>query len=202
MLAETGAGLVLGLTGFAATNVDNVVVLISLFGAKRDSTAAVSLGFATGSLITLAIALMLSFIGEWIPVRYLGYLGVVPIFLGILELTRSASPALKAPAAADRALRGSSTTLVTVTILTLAGGTDTLAVIAPLLAESQIKSVWAICSGYMIAAMSMAALLGYATRHPAIARPLQRYGTKIGPGVMIIIGLYIVVNTATDKLPG
>ena len=105
MLAETWAGLILGLIGHAATNVDNSVVLISIFGAKRESTTAVSLGFATGSMVMLAIALVLSFIGEMIPVRYLGYLGVIPIFLGILELTRSASPARRASTASDPALR-------------------------------------------------------------------------------------------------
>jgi cadmium resistance protein CadD (predicted permease) len=202
MVAETGAGLILGFTGFAATNIDNSVVLISIFGAKRESTNVVSLGFATGSMLMLAIALTLSFVGELIPVRYLGYLGVIPILVGVLELTRSTSVARRASSATDRGLRGASATLATVSILTLAGGTDTLAVIAPLLAESKIASVWAMCAGYVIAAMGMAALIGYATRHPAIAEPLQRYGTKIGPGVMIAIGLYILVNTATDRLQG
>ena len=105
MLAETWAGLILGLIGHAATNVDNSVVLISIFGAKRESTTAVSLGFATGSMVMLAIALVLSSIGEVIPVRYPGYPGVVPILLGILELTRSASPARRASTASDPALR-------------------------------------------------------------------------------------------------
>lgn len=202
MLTEAAAGLTLGLVGLSATNVDNFIVLVSAFGARRESKTAVCLGFAVGALILLAISLVFSLLGELIPVRYLGYLGVIPIYLGIRGLTQSVQQTSKSPGPPEKQSRHTLKTIIAVLVLTLAGGTDTLAVIAPLLAESNVVGLWAVCSGYMIAVMGLVALLGYALSHPAITNPLRRYGSRIGPAVMVLIGLYILVNTATDSMPG
>ncbi len=202
MLTEAVTGLILGLVGLAATSVDNLIVLVSAFGARRESRTTVCLGFTVGVVIILVISLAFSLLGEVIPVRYLGYLGVVPIYLGIRGLTRWASPQSE-----SRDLPASNSTdllkgVTAVSLLTLAGGTDTIAVIGPLLAESNVVGVWAVCSGYVIAVIGLAALLGCALSHPAITNPLRRYGWMIGPAVMIVIGSYILANTATDSMPG
>lgn len=202
MFAEAVAGVILGLVGLAATNVDNFIVLVSVFGARKESKTAVCLGFGAGTLIILAMSLAVSLIGELIPVRYLGYLGVIPIFFGIRELRQAASLEGKSPRLPENASKDLLKAVIAVSLLTLAGGTDTLAVFAPLLAESNLVGKWAVCAGYVIAVIVLAVLLGYAVSHPAIANPLQRHGLKIGPAVMILIGSYILLNTATDTVPG
>ncbi|MGD8532250.1 MAG: cadmium resistance transporter [Gammaproteobacteria bacterium] len=202
MIAEVWAGLLLGIAGVVATNVDNFLVLVGVFGTRSGSRTAVRLGFCVGALILLVISLIFSFIGELIPIRFLGYLGVIPISMGVLELSRQDSSTARAQSRSGPASQGFTKSVVTVSILTLAGGTDTFAVIAPLLAESQSIAVAAICSGYVIAVIGIAALLGQAVSHPAFVNPLRRYGPKIGPVVMILIGIYILLNTATDSFPG
>ena len=202
MLTEAVTGLILGLVGLAATNVDNFVVLVSAFGARKESKPVVCLGFTAGAMIILGISLMFSLVGELIPVRYLGYLGVVPIYLGVRELTQSALQKRKPPSLPENPWKNTLKGIIAVSLITLAGGTDTLAVIAPLLAESHVVGFWAICVGYAIAVMGVATLLGYAVSHPAIAGPLQHHGSRIGPAVMIFIGSYIFLNTATDRVTG
>ena len=134
MIAEVWAGLLLGIAGVVATNVDNFLVLVGVFGTRSGSRTAVRLGFCVGALILLVISLIFSFIGELIPIRFLGYLGVIPISMGVLELSRQDSSTARAQSRSGPASQGFTKSVVTVSILTLAGGTDTFAVIAPLLA--------------------------------------------------------------------
>ena len=167
MIAEVWAGLLLGIAGVVATNVDNFLVLVGVFGTRSGSRTAVRLGFCVGALILLVISLIFSFIGELIPIRFLGYLGVIPISMGVLELSRQDSSTARAQSRSGPASQGFTKSVVTVSILTLAGGTDTFAVIAPLLAESQSIAVAAICSGYVIAVIGIPALLAQAVSHLA-----------------------------------
>ncbi len=42
----------------------------------------------------------------------------------------------------------------------------------------------------------------YAVRHPSLCEWIDRYAYRVMPFVLIIVGVYIVANTATDLLPG
>jgi len=41
----------------------------------------------------------------------------------------------------------------------------------------------------------------YAVRHPALCEWIDRYAYRVMPFVLIIVGVYILANTATDLLP-
>jgi cadmium resistance protein CadD (predicted permease) len=41
----------------------------------------------------------------------------------------------------------------------------------------------------------------YAVRHPALCEWIDRYAYRAMPFVLIIVGVYILANTATDLLP-
>lgn len=201
MLGETLVGLILGMSGVAATNVDNVIILVGTFGGKKENTGAVCLGFATGALVILAISLVSIFVDRLIPVEYLGYLGVIPIFFGLRSLMMRDSQGITARAYSESVATNPLTIAFAASTIMVAAGVDTITVFAPLLAESKTTGIWAICSGYLMAVLALCAFIGYACNHPALATPLQKYGSRIGPVVMVLIGIYILVNTATDTLP-
>ncbi len=41
----------------------------------------------------------------------------------------------------------------------------------------------------------------YSVRHPALSEWIDRYAYRAMPFVLIIVGVYILANTATDLLP-
>ena len=72
----TGFGL--GLTAYAATNLDNFLLICGLLagGARRGS---VTVGFAIAGSLVVLLALSFTFLSYFLPPAMLGYLGIVPL---------------------------------------------------------------------------------------------------------------------------
>ncbi|MGD9021929.1 MAG: hypothetical protein PVF46_09030, partial [Lysobacterales bacterium] len=75
-------------TAFIGTNLDNLVLLVTMHAHYRDNPAAVSAGYIAGMLLIGALCLLVGMLGDLIPIAYLGLLGVVPITAGMLGLLR------------------------------------------------------------------------------------------------------------------
>jgi cadmium resistance protein CadD (predicted permease) len=45
-------------------------------------------------------------------------------------------------------------------------------------------------------------LARYSLKHRGFASILERYGVYVTPFILILVGLYIISNTATDLVPG
>ena len=82
----------------------------------------------------------------------------------------------------------------------IANGVDTIAVFVPLIAESEATYRLFLSLGFVAASLALAWLATRACTHPSAATPIARYGPKVAPFVMIGIGVYILLNTATDRL--
>ena len=87
--------VVLAAGTFAATNVDNLVLLVGWMLSGRVPRHHIFIGYALGMGALLAIAFGLGFSSNAIPVQYLGYLGIIPILLGakmLVDLRRESAP--------------------------------------------------------------------------------------------------------------
>lgn len=201
-MMEIVTELLLALGGFAATNLENLVILVAVFCNRSENSKLVALGFFAGAMALLAISLAAHFLNSIIPVDYLGLLGLIPIALGIRELLRSARTDADVAQQRQRRSGTGRNTFLAIMILMLANGGDTLAVFAPLVAETKPSGVLVLGLGFTVAAAILALIARHACAHPGLARHLGRYGPRIAPYVMIGIGLYILINTSTDLLPG
>jgi cadmium resistance protein CadD (predicted permease) len=85
--------------------------------------------------------------------------------------------------------------------LMIANGGDTIAVFAPLFAETELGGVPVLILGYLATAVSLSFLAGYVCVFPNLSKPLKKYGARVAPYIMIGIGIYILLNTGTDLLP-
>jgi cadmium resistance protein CadD (predicted permease) len=193
---------ILGLVAvsFAATNVDNLALLASWRLAGRGGSWQLLMGHLLGMFVLLLLSIAFGLGARLIPTQWIGLLGVIPILLGARELHRlyqmRASPQATADSSGDRGL------FLVVATTQVANGVDTVLVFGPLIGESMITSAFLITVGFASMALLWYGLAGFLETHLSQLAIVERYGHWVAPVVLIVVGLYILDNTATDLLPG
>ncbi|WP_299350429.1 hypothetical protein [uncultured Shimia sp.] len=176
-----------------ATNLDNLAVLVPLLLTKGRTSALA--GFLGAQLIVLAIAAGFAEGAEITFSSWTGYLGVIPLALGLWGLWgqwKASEGSVPAPR--------SKGTILAYLVLFLGLSTDSLAVFAPLLADT--------LPGYRISVLIGAgmALVGLGTLALALSASVHKSQhllarlERLGPYAMIAVGLYVLSNTATDAV--
>lgn len=205
--------IIAGITSFAATNIDDLVVLMFFF-AQLNSTFRIRhiiigqyLGFTT-----LIIASLLGFFGGLIvPRTWIGLLGLVPILIGIiklLSLNKTEEDIQTVSESLNPANRSSWSTISTilspqtlnVAAVTFANGGDNIGIYVPLFASSDLPSLVVILSVFFLMVGVWSYLAYLLTRHPQIVRILTRYGHAIVPFVLIGLGIYILTESGSLQL--
>lgn len=188
---------VFGLSAFMAqvlTNLDNLAALLALMlvsGGKRSV-----FGFLLAQLIVICAAMLVALGVDDVVPHWAGYLGVIPLSLGIFALIRQrrgsdtqADPHLETGAS-----------IVVVTLLFISLSMDTFAVLAPLLADSAPGYRTAGVAGAVLAALILATLALLGAKSPLMTGKLARKLETLVPYVMICAGLYILSNSWTDAV--
>src|SRR5260221_8422707 len=73
---------------FAATNIDDIFILTLFFGDKRYKTTSVYFGQYLGIIVLIGVSVMGSLIGNFVDSRYIGLLGLFPIYLALRQFIR------------------------------------------------------------------------------------------------------------------
>jgi cadmium resistance protein CadD (predicted permease) len=181
--------LVLVPFAYAATNIDNLFILASL-GAGRARRGQLVAGFVVASCIVLLVASMAMFIDRVMPPDVLGYLGFVPVSIGVYLLLFT-SAQVEQPA-------GRTTAWPAIAGLLIANSGDTIFAIGPLFAESGSDARTGLAIGFALTAALWLFLLLKLSERVARSELLSRLGHRIAPWMMILVGLYILSDTATD----
>ena len=186
--------MALGIASYAATNVDNLLILTTLCADPRRRKAAIG-GFLAAAIIVLSIAYAGTLLDGVLAPEFLGYLGVLPLALGLrLALAGPGSPSERAVAAS----------VPTVAVLLIANSSDTIAAFAPLFAESSRSARTGLISGFLAtAAVWLTIMLAVSKRAESWflgsgrARTVAHY---FAATTMIVVGTYILWDTATDTI--
>ncbi|GAA6181928.1 hypothetical protein NBRC116594_33660 [Shimia sp. NS0008-38b] len=188
------AGLVVSAAlAHVATNLDNLVIMVGLIltiGRLRTVTS-----YIVAQVIVFAAAYYVSEgLETELPMK-IGYLGVIPIALGVVALLRR-SPST---ASVEEKPLGQ-THFIAVLVLFLSVSFDTFAVFTPLLADTRQVFFMPVLIGAAVSTL-MLALSGALLAEFAPNR-VDRLGRLewLAPYVMIAIGLYVVFNTSTDAV--
>lgn len=185
---------------YVATNLDNFVLLVSLLARYRHRTSNVVAGY-------FGCMLILGFVGFWIgraanfaPVEYLGLLGLVPVSIGVAELIQWRRRGAKAPIDNEKFADGAQKVFTVTLISQLGNGVDTIVLFGVLFADSMPSADILII--FTLAAMAVIFVLAgiYAVRHPALGKWVDRYAHRAMPFILILVGVYVLANTATDLL--
>ena len=186
MLATIGSAIGL----FAATNIDDIVVLTVLFLASRRGSprpwqivAGQYLGFITLVVISVVAALGLTIV----PDEWVGFLGLIPLGIGIWTLVRGLR---RNGDDDDDDHKITAVGLWGVAGITIANGADNISLYTPIFRTSTPGDV-----AIMIAVAVWCAAGRLIGTHKAVTETLERVEHWLVPVVFIGLGLFILIES-------
>ena len=188
--------IAIGVTAFAATDIDDLVVLMILFSSLTFPVRHIILGQYLGIGLLIAIGLVGSLISLVVPTYVIGLMGIVPIILGLKNLFE-----IRKNNSFSRQLvedKGSKSYLsfLSVAAVTFSNGGDNISVYVPLFSK---YNTMAQISGLIVAFMIMTAVwcaaAYYFVNHPLIASRVRRVGNVVLPFVLIGLGIFILAES-------
>jgi cadmium resistance protein CadD (predicted permease) len=199
------AGLVtIGVTAFAATNIDDMLVLILLFSSSVSVTYSVSqviLGQFIGIGLLIAISSLGSLIPLLVPPYLIGLLGIVPIAIGIRRLVeiltqRAVEVSTTAVSTKPAVINRPYLYFLAVAAITFSNGGDNIGIYTPLFAQyNSLSQVTTLIVVFMSMTAVWCAAAYYLVNHPFIASRINRIGHIILPFVLIGLGIYILAES-------
>ena len=177
---------------FAATNIDDIVVL-SLFFARAAGVAGAPKRIVTGQYLGFAVILAVSLGGAFgagqLPDRAVAYLGLVPVLLGACSAYVSWRGRGEDELVAPRAL-----TVWTVAAVTVANGGDNIGVYVPAFASRSVAELVGIAAVFLVLVASLCAAGRVVARHRLVGTAMQRWGHVIYPVALIAVGVAVLVS--------
>jgi cadmium resistance transport/sequestration family protein len=201
-MSELIEAAIAGATVFAATNIDDIVVLmifysqVNLIFRPRHILSGQYLGFA----VLIAASLPGFFGGFLLPQSVIGLLGFLPIAIGIKSWFDRDPEAQNVPVHSARSFGLLSAQTLQVAAVTIANGGDNIGIYLPLFASSNLFQLTVILSTFAILVAVWCSIAAQLARHPLIAKSLTRYGDVVVPFVLIGLGLYILFESGALRL--
>ena len=195
----TVIGLVV--TAFAATNLDNMLILVVLLGANAQRRSAVLLGFVFSALAVLSVSAIGVALGSLVNPGFIGYLGVIPLSMGLYMLVKtSRGQLLNDPDIPQPGKQSEPGVWLSTFVLMFSNSGDSVAVFLPLLAESGRTAMVTILCTYVLLIAVWGSIAYLISGQKELAVRIERKAEKLVPWIMMGVGTYILLNTATDTL--
>ena len=182
---------------FVSTNVDDIFILMLFFGTKRYKRGTIIAGQYLGMAGLVGLALVFSYFGQFIDQRYIGLLGLFPIYLATTQVIAL----LKGSQDSDvNATTLTATGVFAIAGITIANGGDNVGVYVPLFAimsdieKIQMIVVFAIMTFFWCLAGE------YLASHPVIAKQIDKSGHVLMPIVLFLLGIFILIESGTFQL--
>jgi len=188
---------------FASTNMDDLLLLSSLFIASNFRAASVVIGQFIGMSMLVVVSVLAAYFMVSIPLAWIGTLGLFPLGLGILRLAKG----YKVPIAksvlcpkkgeffGNQQLRvpWMKSEWALAALLTVANGGDNLSVYIPLFAvQHTFIPLYVTVFGVMT---GIWCFFGYLlTNHRLFRDKLNRHAARIVPWVLILLGLKVLLQ--------
>jgi cadmium resistance protein CadD (predicted permease) len=168
---------------FAATNIDDAF-LLTLFFARRIPTRRI----VAGQYIGFAAIVGVSLVGVWstpaIPQRWLHFLGVLPLAIGIQHLLRVRRT--------DRQeLRARTENVASIAVVTFSNGADNISVYIPFFVVGRAR-LWLIMIAYAILVALWCLVGRWLGKHSFVLRSVDRWGHWVAPLIFIGLGIYVL----------
>jgi len=209
-----------GVAAFAATNIDDMFLLM-LYFAKANNDPRREREIILGQYLGFSVLVFVSVLGYagslLFPRQYVGLLGFFPIVLGIRELLElrkdeeKEEPTVKEANANgqqntrhgiwdSRLFRWVNPQVGSIGAVTIANGSDNIAVYSPLFAAGDASSMVIIVGVFFVMVRVWCWVADLLAENPVTAEPLRRYGRLLMPFVLIGIGLLILVESDAIRL--
>ncbi|KAK8120932.1 hypothetical protein PG999_005052 [Apiospora kogelbergensis] len=213
---QFGATLGEACATFAITNIDDLFVLITFFAEASTSKTISPLKIVLGQYIGFTVIVAISMIGFAVslvlPPEPIGFLGLLPILLGIWKFTNLFLPETEEPTEITTAasVRG----ILKVALVTLMNGGDNIGTYIPLFSqvERAAIAIYVVTYYILLALLCLAAWLVMRQRH--ILALVQKYVDYVIPLLYTGLGIFIIaksecypwtidqINESTGSNPG
>ncbi|MBF2005794.1 MAG: cadmium resistance transporter [Chlorogloeopsis fritschii C42_A2020_084] len=213
-MSELFTTLLVGISAFIATNIDDIVILLLLFSQLNSTFRSkhIVAGQYLGFTVLIIASLTGLFGGLVIPSNWIGLLGLIPMAMGISSLinrkedeTQEAAhcgevvvPTVEYQDANTTSLFNTQT--YSVAAITIANGSDNISVYVPLFASGDLGNFLIIVGVFFILIAVWCYLAYKFTSQAKIANILSRYSSYIFSFVLIILGAIIILKTQSLSL--
>jgi len=214
-MSEISTALTGALIAFVATNIDDIIILL-LFFSQVDANFRrqhIVFGQYLGFTFLIVASLPGYFGGLIVPREWIGFLGLLPIAIGVKQLmSREKETTQVQTVNSDRSYASASNPIVSflfsilnpqtykVAAVTVANGGDNISIYIPLFAGSKLASLAVTLAVFFFMVGVWCAIAYLLTRQPTIAYVLTRYGDRVVPFVLIGLGLLIMYERGTFGL--
>ena len=192
--------LVASVIAFISTNIDDLFILTLFFGNKKIKGSEIVAGQFLGIISLIAISLIGSLAGLFINQVYIGLLGFIPIYLGakgVLQLFKNESENKHDNSQLKVEKKNH---VFTVAGVTFANGGDNIGIYIPLFATLTWASKTTMISVFLVMTFLWCLVAMYLAKHPYVSKMLDKYGHRITPFVLVLLGLYILYESDTLSL--
>ena len=180
----------IAIASFAATNIDDLFVLLGFFAEPRFRAREIVAGQFLGMATLVGLSLLLGWAAAELTAGYVRYLGLLPIALGLKGIWELRRPPGKLEEVVSRGPGRSR--VFTVAAVTLANGGDNIGVYAPLLSPRPLAAQALIVAVYMLMTGAWCLFARFLVGHPLLGKPLRLYGRYVFPFLLIGIGSMIL----------
>ena len=177
---------------FAATSIDDAVVLVVLNVASQAGGVPKRWQIWAGQYLGFSVIVLVAFLAALglrvVPVEWVGLMGLIPLLLGIrglLNLIRTRRDSDQVPPVM-------ATGLFSVVAITVSNGGDNIALYTPVfriigVADAALTlAVFAVCTALWCLAGQLA------VSHQRVVEVLQRSSRSLVPVVFVVLGFYII----------
>lgn len=182
---------------FASTNIDDVFILMLFFSDKRYKTKDIFIGQYLGIITLISISMSALLIGNFIENRYIGLLGLFPMYVGIRKMLSHNRDEPKKNVLKNDTHRNA---VLTVALVTIANGGDNVGTYIPLFTSLDPMNLTVMIGIFLAMVFIWLLIARYLSEHPHIAKTIGRYGHIITPIVLVLVGIYILYENGSFAL--
>lgn len=188
----------LGIAVFAATNIDDIFILLGFFSDQKINPRAIILGQLLGIGALYVASVIGSLVSLVLAPTYVGLLGLIPIAIGLRALTKMRKDADESAGLPVRASPYGN--VMAVAAVTIANGGDNLSIYTALFASRPRYDI--VVFGVIFVLMTLVWLVvsHWLTRHRTLGAPIRNYGHRVVPWVLIVLGVLIMHKAGTLSL--
>lgn len=192
--------LLRAISAFAASNLDDILVLVLLFSQAGQSwgKARVIGGQCLGFSLLVLASLMGYFGGQLLPMAWIGLLGLFPISLGVSQWIDNLSGNDDDGTTVSTGTGHShGITVATVAAITVANGGDNIGLYLPLFAHCTPLQLLTTLIVFGLMVLLWCSLAWRLHQLPLVASALSQHGRNLVPVVLMGLGTFILIDSHT-----
>jgi cadmium resistance protein CadD (predicted permease) len=191
--------IVTSILAFASTNIDDIFILTLFFGSRKYSFTSIFAGQFIGIFVLVGIGFLGALIGLLVDPRYIGLLGLFPIYLGISQViqlvrgTGESDPTVNMNGSGHLAV-------ISIAMVTVANGGDNIGVYVPLMATYTAAERLRLMVIFAVMVIVWCYAARYLSKHPLLSKLLDNYAHVVMPLVLFGLGIFILIESEAYTL--